>query len=210
MTQTRRVALEPLHRRLTEYGFKQPKKNLLVYLLPLREENAQGWLALNVASKHTTPGTFEVNPIVGVLRLDVRQLVADLLGEGPKLEDGPTISSPLGYLMDPPKYRAWFFDSAQAESGRSASDLMQEIETVAVHFMRDHATLQAVLDGVEQRLGTNLEFQRPAILLLLGRTDAAIDFVEKTVASMEGRTDLAAARYRIFAENLASAAIPEH
>lgn len=182
--------------RLQRLGFK--KRAGVVFT---RDAGADvlGWLGLNRASRHTAPGEFEVNPVVGIRHQGVERVVAELRGEKFHAYQPPTVSSPLGYLMPEARYRAWLVSDAP-ESEASIADLVAAVGEHAVPFLESNATLTALCGLLDEGLGFEHQvvYRRPVAWLLAGEADRAATLVDAAEADLGARDDAAAAELRAF------------
>ena len=177
---------------LTELGFRTRRRGILTTDL---DEDVLGWVGLNTATKHH-PDAVEVNPVVGVRHQAVERLVAELRGERGHPYLPPTISTPLGYVMPQPRYRAWLFTADATAS--VASDLAAAIRDHGVPFMASGRHLDALAELARQGLGHFLEYRLPVVLLLLDRRDEALEEIARSLDALGDRSDAAAAELRAF------------
>jgi hypothetical protein len=115
-----------------------------------------------------------------------------------------TLSSPLGYLMPEKKYRAWVFAPERSED--VATDMVNAIATHGVAFMRSIVDLVELRQRLQDRSGFEhqLAYRRPAAALVAGDVEQTRALLDEEIAAISGRTDLAAADFRKFAEALRS------
>ena len=92
-----------------------------------------GWLGLNRATQHHTPGAVEINPVVGVRFETVERLVAECRGEKFHAYLPPTVSSPIGYVMPQKQYMGWVFSPGRSDE--AATDMTDAIAADGVAFM---------------------------------------------------------------------------
>jgi len=184
---------------LAKIGFKKRAGD--VFTLDIAP-GVLGWLGLNRATRHRSPGEVEINPVVGVRFQEVERLVAECSGEKFHAYQPPTISSPLGYLMPEKKYTAWLL--APGRSEEAATDMVNAIATHGVGFMRSVVDLAELRRLLKDRFGFEhqLAYRRPAAALLAGEAEQARALLDEEIAAIGARTDRAAADFRKFAESL--------
>jgi hypothetical protein len=156
-----------------------------------------GWLGLNRASRHTPPGEFEVNPVVGIRHQGVERVVAELRGKPFHAYLPPTVSSPLGYLMPEARYRPWMVGSGP-ESADIIADMVAAIAEYGVPFMESNASLPRLCRLLDDRLGLELVYRPAVAWLLAGEVDRAAALIEEAEAGLGDRADAAAVEVRDF------------
>jgi hypothetical protein len=191
----REVAIELLREPLTRLGFR--KRAGAIFTIEL-DDPVIGWLGLNAATEHQSAGQASVNPIVGVRHQTVERIVASLLGERFHPYVGPTVSTPLGYVMPEQRFATWQFG---ADDSRSEADrLVTALEEHGLPFMRDHTGLDSIRDAIEQGNAESPEYRLPVVLSLLGRDDEAVAIVDARLEELSDADNPFAQEFRAYAE----------
>jgi hypothetical protein len=181
--------LPPLH----DLGFQG--KGVLTLVLT---GSAIGWLGLNRASRHFSPGQFGINPVVGVRHQAVERLIAECRGERFHPSVPPTLSVPLGYLLPESRYRLWTFDEQVADD--AARDMAAAVQEYGLPFMRRNTDIEALCRSLEDARGfpEQLAYRRPAAYWLAGKYDEALESLERSLVDLGPRDDPAAIELRRF------------
>lgn len=199
------AALAALQRPLRDLGFR--KRSGAVFTMQVSEDQL-GWIGLNDATEHMRPGAAEVNPVVGVRHDVVEMIVAELRAERPHPYNPPTVSTPLGYVMPEPRYRAWFF-AADMDNEPVADELSTAIADHGLLWMRSFSDLDMLRIALEKGLGHGLEYRLPVVLALLGRTTDALMIVENTLAKYSDVSSRSVDDLRRFARSFRQRAAAE-
>ncbi|MGH3932603.1 MAG: hypothetical protein ACRDTF_21815 [Pseudonocardiaceae bacterium] len=164
-----------------------------------------GWLGLNRASRHRPAGEVEINPVVGVRHQGVERIVAECRGERFHAYQPPTVSTPLGYLLPENSYQAWVFGSDQSTEG-VAQEMVRTIEQYGVSFMRSAAALPELCRRLDEGMGFEHQvmYRRPVAWLLVGDPQRARNILDKALAELADRSDVAAEEFRRFGASLQS------
>jgi hypothetical protein len=128
---------------------------------------------------------FELSPIVHLRHRSVESLLRRSLGV--KLA-APAIAANIGYLSPIARCKTWSLEH-QDDSGFAGKvgDVVQSIDEWAIPFMNRHTTLAAVWDTIESKGHCSApEFVIPAVHMLLGRREAAIQFTDAELARRRG------------------------
>lgn len=165
-----------------------------------------GVLAASAASAHAAPGTADTTLFVHLRREDVQPVVRELVESTYK--DGgyrsPTATTSIGYLMPEPTWRTWLV------TPDAAAFVAAELAAAT----RDHA--QPYLERLTADPELFLEAVKTSAIMAsavgpctvavsrarLGRPDEGWAFVQRHVASLGSRTDLAAQGTREMADRL--------
>ena len=191
--------LEPLQ----SLGFRKRAGGIFTVELT---DDVLGWLGLNRATRHRRPGDVEVNPVIGVRHRLVEAAVARLSGEKGHAYLPVTVSTPIGYVMPDGRYTSWVFSPDAA--AEPAADLATAVERHALPFMRARADLPALLEAIDEGLGHNLQYRRPVVLHLMGRSREARASVQSWLGELGDRDDVAADHFRTFAATFLEEASP--
>ena len=191
--------LRALVPRLTDLGFTKRAGGVLTIELA---DDVLGWLGLNRATRHRPPGEVEVNPVVGVRQQEVERVVAECRGEPLHPYQPPTVSTPLGYLLPPSRYRGWVLGGKGSEV--HASEILEAIQDHGLPFMHATAPLPQLCAQLEAGLGfeQQLIYRRPAAWLVAGEPERAREALEEGLARLGDRHDPAAEELRRFADAL--------
>ena len=160
-----------------------------------------GWLGLNKAVNRQD-GLLEVNPVVGVRHQALERVVADLLGEKFHEYVPPTVSVHLGYVMPEHRYRPWLFGGDMSVQ-EVIGEMVGAILSYGVPFMERLSALTAVVASMSDStvgIADQLAFRRPVGYLLLGDDKGAREALGAWLERIGDRQDLAAKRFRSFAE----------
>lgn len=198
-------ALRPLDEAVSSAGFQKADARAYEYRYRIGVDGcAFGTLFLNVASKRSPVGTFEVNPVIGVVRADVRALIEEVADSVAVSKFGPILQTSIGYVMPTKRYEAWTFRTGQdVANSVEAGQLVATVATYGLPFFQAHCRLSDILSGlVDDRLGTRAEYDTPAVLMLLNRAQEAEAYMAEQLTGIGERTDVAAERYRQFADRL--------
>jgi hypothetical protein len=185
--------LQAVRAPLAELGFTERTGRIFTVVL---RDDVLGWLGLNTASEHHRDAV-GVNPVVGVKHLVVERFLEELRDGGPWTA---TVSIPLGYVMQPPKYREWAFELP--DMTRTATEMVGAVNEFGLPYMRNSSSLDQIRARIAEGHGQHLEYVLPVVLELLGKPDAAEAALESTERESESRTDLAAESFREFAAAL--------
>jgi hypothetical protein len=196
-------ALVALRGPLERLGFR--KRGGQIYTIDLGED-VLGWLGLNKASQHRSPGQVEVNPVIGVRHQQVERLVAELLAQPFHDYQPPTVSSPVGYLLPERKYTSWLL--GEGASPEAVEDLLAAVEGTALPWMRSLLGLTELREALDARLGHQPEYRLPIVLALQGEHAEAASVLQKSVDQLGGRTDAAAELLRQYADAFVSCEWP--
>ena len=146
-------------------------------------EDVTGVVGLNSATKYG----FDINPIIGVQHKPLQHLLAAI--EGRKFDtcsSGDTIASPIGYLMDPPKFRQWSFEEGQ-DNAAVVADMVHQITTIGFAYMEANQTIEAMCDRIAKdrhyMMRSNI-YQLPVGYLMLKRYDEAEQVVRNELAKI--------------------------
>lgn len=183
---------------LASAGFK--KRSGEVYTRQVAED-VLGWLGLNKAVNRQD-GLLEVNPVVGVRDQALERVVAEMLGEKFHEYAPPTVSVHLGYVMPEDRYRPWLFGGDMSVEG-VVGEMVAAILSYGVPFMDGLSSLKAVVDsmsGNRAGIADQLAFRRPVGYLLLGDNVSAREALGSWLERIGDRQDLAAKRFRGFAD----------
>jgi len=184
------------------------RKNKDVWLLPLGEMQASGWLGLNAVNRRD--GRVGINPVVGVRNEQVETMMKELSGD-PSIT-APTISISLGYLMPEAKYLEWLFEGAPFDYHSECHRMVRAIELYGIPFIRSKSHLETIIGDLEQGRYTHNEsaaYRLPIAYTLSGDTNAAAAYAKQKVEGLSSRNDEAARRYRDFVERLLSYGQPK-
>lgn len=183
---------------LEALGFK--KRGGQIFTMDV-SEGVLGWLGLNRATRHRSPGEVEINPVVGVRHQEVERIVAELRHEAFHAYQPPTVSTSLGYLMPDNRYQAWILtDDAEEE----AADLVSAVNDYAVPFMDSTTGLAGLCQRLDERMGFDhqLVYRRPVAHLLAGNVDRACELIDEAEADLGNRDDAAAVELHLFIAEL--------
>lgn len=194
------MSLEDVLPLLTKVGFK--KRTEGVFTIDLAPQ-VLGWLGLNRATRHHAPGEVEINPVIGVRFQEVERLVAELRGAKFHAYAPPTVSTPIGYVMPEKKYKMWLFSRGRSDAD-VANDMANAIATHGIAFMRSTVELGELRVKLEARLGFDhqLAYRRPVAALIAGDVEQAQALLDAELSAMATRKDLAATKFKQFAEVL--------
>lgn len=183
---------------LASAGFK--KRSGEVYTRQVTGD-VLGWLGLNKAVNRQD-GLLEVNPVVGVRHQALERVVADLLCEKFHEYAPPTVSVHLGYVMPEHRYRPWLFGGDMSVQ-EVIGEMVGAILSYGVPFMERLSALTAVVASMSDSkvgIADQLAFRRPVGYLLLGDDKGAREALGSWLERIGDRQDLAAKRFRSFAE----------
>lgn len=193
---------------LTKIGFK--KRRGEIFTIELSKE-VLGWVGLNRATKHRPAGEIEINPVIGVRHQQVERLVAELRGQKFHAYIPPTISTALGYVLPEASYRAWIFTADRARV--MANEMVAAIAEHGLALMRSKVELSDLCRALEQGSRLAIEdsaiYRRPVARLLSGDARRAAEELNKSLAALGDRSDLAATYFRTFAAELQTR-LPAH
>ena len=140
-------------------------------------EDVIGAIGLNTATKYG----FDINPLVGVRQQSLERLLAEMKGKPFHPYVAPTISRPIGYLMDPPKFRQWSFEQGQ-DNAAVVADMVHQITTIGFAYMEANQTIEAMCDRIAKDRDYMMHsdiYQLPVGYLMLKRYDEAEQVVRR-------------------------------
>jgi hypothetical protein len=189
------AAVELLREPLAGLGFR--KRAGAIFTVEL-DDPVIGWLGLNAATEHQPAGRASVNPVVGVRHQTVERIVAALLDEQFHPYVGPTVSTPIGYVMPEQSFTTWQFGDKDSQS--QADELLTAVENYGLPFMRDHVELESIRDAIEQGNAEFGEYRLPVVLSLLGRDDEAVRMIDDRLQELGDADNPFAHEFRAYAE----------
>jgi hypothetical protein len=187
--------------RLGAAGFK--KRSGEIFTVDVADD-VLGWLGLNRAVGRSD-GLLEINPVVGVRHQVIERALAELKGEKFHAYLPPTVSVHVGYLMPEKRYQPWLFDDRTVPE--TAESMVHAVETYGIPFMSENASLQSVAElmaagGIGMR--EQLSYRVPIAYRLLGDDGRAQEALIAALRDLGDRRDVAAERFRAFAERFES------
>ena len=140
-------------------------------------DDVLGFVGLNSATKYG----FDINPIIGVRHQSIELVVARLEQAEYHPYIGTTIASPIGYLMDPPKFRQWSFEEGQ-DNAAVVADMVHQITTIGFAYMEANKTIEAMCARIAKdrhyMMRSNI-YQLPVGYLMLRRYNEAEQVVRR-------------------------------
>jgi len=188
------LAVRTLQEPLEQTGFRKRAGEIFTIALA---DGVLGWLGLNYASRHRSPGQIAINPVVGVRHQPVERLLARLRRETFHEYQPPTVSTPIGYVMPAQRYMDWEFGGQYGVT--AGAELIAAVVDYGMPFMRSLIHLPAILEAINQGLCHNPEYRLPAVLEVMGRHNDAEAAVARAVDDLGERHDAAAQQLRHFA-----------
>ncbi|MGH8902482.1 MAG: hypothetical protein ACRDYA_12585 [Egibacteraceae bacterium] len=147
-----------------------------------------------------------VNPVLGVRHQAVEREVARLCGERYDPSIPPTISAPLSQLAR--RIGDYLFKEGREQKlDRQVKKMVDTIVAYAFPFFRAHSSLEdlaAALRSGEYGFPHQVVYRLPVALALLGRHAEAQDTVHASLADLGHSQNLAAQRFRAFADTFVS------
>lgn len=192
------AAVELLREPLAGLGFR--KRAGAIFTIEL-DDPVIGWLGLNAATEHQPAGQASVNPVVGVRHQTVERIVAVLLGERFHPYVGPTVSTPIGYVMPERRFATWEFGDGDSQG--QADRLLTALEDYGLPFMRDRTGLDSIRDAIEQGNAEFPEYRLPVVLALLGRHDEAARTIDERLEQLGDADNPFAREFRAYAKRFA-------
>ena len=179
---------------LADLGFQRRRRQSRIELGP----EVAGWLGLNSAYYQATDEV-SVLPVIGIGHAKVERLIAEMTDwkYDPLVA---TVSSPLPSLMPREINHRWVFGRGE-DHGHLIAEIKKAVEDYGLPFMRAGASLDALRQLVEAGTGHAhmLPYRLPAICLLQGDKAGARRALEKELAALGRREDVAAEHFRLFA-----------
>jgi hypothetical protein len=199
----RKRVVESLFAELESSGFRLGKGNLIVQL----SSEFTGNVGLNFTS-HRTDGLIGLNPIMNIVCRQIEDVLVDLT-EGAERRPVPSLTTALGYLTPEHRFLEWLFDpkASPADHVQESKRIAKAITLYGVPFLREHASLETVASCLEQSKFSFVErtdYHLPVAYRLLREEPKAAAFVQRRLADLNNRTDMAANQYRQFAEKFLS------
>jgi hypothetical protein len=192
----RRAVMAELRPRLEAHGFR--KRAGWIFTIELDEEFL-GWCGLN----ETWDGDrqqLSVLPFLCVRHQTVERTIAELAGRDFHPYYGVTIKTSFSELLSPRRFRDWKFDAGDDHAG-AATDLAAKVGDFGLPWMREHATIEAVLEQIRQ--GNYGPFDDnevlPVALAVAGRHAEALAEMDERVQRYDGESHLYAEELRAFA-----------
>jgi hypothetical protein len=199
------AVLGVIERELSAFGIL---KNRFVYTYPI-DRAVSGWIGLNLI-KNRSDGRVGINPIVGLRNEAVESLVERLSNQ---TGSAPTLSISLGYLMPEKRYLEWLFEPEPAfDYVSEAKKVATAIQVYGLPFMKANATLDAVIENLEQlrfSFNESAVYRLPAAYLLAGKPDLAEKYVRRQLEALAARQDDATLQYRVFGTSLLEEAVSQ-
>jgi hypothetical protein len=197
-----RMALDSLLEALAPLGFVRGSEQIAVRSL---DADTLGWLGLNMG---TAPST-NVNPVVGVRNQRVERLLATLLNEPYDDVIPPTVAGNIGYV-GATNFLSFEFTNT-AEMSDVSSRVAREVSLRGVPFMEENRSLarlgETLANPTFNIMPDHAAYRRPLVLHLSGRSDEASNIVKDWETRLGERRDLAAERYRRFAQAFRSSCL---
>jgi len=195
--------------RLRGLGFTRRRYGYIIEVTP----EVLGWVGLN-RDVRRGDNKLLINPVLGIRHQAVEREVARRRGEKFHPHFPPTISAPLSQLARGPfseftkRGTHYLFEEVREKKlERQVKKMVDTIATYAFRFFKAHSSLQALAAAL--RLGDygfphQLVYRVPVALTLLGQDSDALDAVRASVAELGDREDLAAQKFRAFADTFIS------
>lgn len=182
---------------LRELGFTCRRQVCTIELAP----DLLGWVGLNRAEDRGEDQLL-VHPVLGLRHQSVEREVARLCGERFHPYLPPTIGAPLSQLVK--RGGDYLFkEGEERRLDRQVKKMVDAIAAYAFPFFRAHASLEslaAALQSGKYDIADQVAYRLPVALALLGRHAEAQDTVRASLANLGNRKDLAAQRFRTFAD----------
>lgn len=199
MTAKTTMVLDAVAPLLAKIGFRKRAGEIFTVEL---SKDVLGWLGLNRATKHRVAGEVEINPVVGVRHQEVERMVAELRGEKVHAYQPPTIGTHLGYLLPEARYKSWVFTADRAKA--MADEMAAAIAEHGLAFMQSMKGLGELCRAIEERSGlaiieSQAVYRRPVVWLLSNDARRAAEELDKALAVLGERSDMAATDFRRFA-----------
>lgn len=159
-------------------------------MLPL-SEGWQGWVGLS--SSGWSPREGEIHPVIGVVCDEIQRIYYEVEPDLPgRKYPTPTITTPIGYATENPRFMKWIFTNDDTVEERAA-EMTQAIVDIGIPYMHKHASLDAVratLSGINMIPHARVARERLAVTILVqdGR-DAARAHIEAELAKIAGKDD---------------------
>lgn len=193
-----RTVLSELDRRLAELMFRKRRG---VFVREFRG-GTLGRVGLNTIT-NLPQQRIGVNPVVSIVHQPLNKLLYELLPECSVLND-PGLRTSIGYLTPEKRYLEWVFDPG-IDNITEIDKIITAIKMYGIPFMESHTSLESITRELERRQFIDIEGKRfllPIAYLLSGHREKAIEFVDKQLVEIEGRSDIVAAEYRALAKAL--------
>ena len=146
-----------------------------------------------------------INPIIGVIDHEIEKIL-DQFASSTRRAPSPTIATPLGYLTPEARYIEWnFCSNEQFNLDDEVAEMSNSILRYGIPFVEAHASSEALTSDLERLSFTFREsaiYRLPVAYVASRRVEEARVFVEKELQLLDGRRDIAAEDYRVFAQNL--------
>lgn len=180
--------------RLEDLGLIAPIDGLVTYPF---DADWVGVIGLSMATKHTSPGTALVLPLVGIIHYPTERLLSELAHDPPARIQVATVQRAIGEIGSPPQFLEWLVGGPHDESDQ----MIATIRDLALPFMSSLRSLPAILGEATAGYGARTEYITPVVLLQLGRFDEGLAQVQAKLVSMGDQSDAGSMRYRRFAES---------
>lgn len=155
-----------------------------------------------IRATYNNRGPLDVTPAIGIRDQMVERRIAELLGEHFHPYNIATVSTAVGYLMPEQTYRMWRIASL-ADVSAQVQAMVEAIEDYGIPFMRANASRQELIRIMQRApLYEPYFYHLPAALYLEGRSSEAAVELARVASWIGDRTDLAAERFRRFADAL--------
>jgi hypothetical protein len=192
----RRAVMAEIRPRLEFHGLR--KRAGWTFTIALSEE-CLGFCGLN----ETWDGYHQelsVLPILGVRHQTVERVCAELAGRDFHPYVGITIRTSFSELLSPRRFRDWKFVAGE-DHAPGAAELAALVGDVGLPWMREHATLEAVLSEMRRGNvgGFNDDRRLPVALAVAGHHAEALEEMEQRVRAYDGDSQPYAEELRAFA-----------
>ncbi len=198
--------VESLSGELESSGFRLVKGSLTRQL----GSEFTGNVGLNFAS-HRSDGLIGLNPIMNIACRQIENALVDLT-EGAERRPVPSLTIALGYLTPEHRFLEWLFDpeASPVDHVQESKRIAKAITLYGVPFLQEYAALETVVTCLEHSKFSFVElsdYHLPVAYRLLGEDQKAEGLVQRRLADLNNRNDLAANQYRQFAEKFLSGVI---
>jgi len=123
-------------------------------------------------------GAVGINPVLGVSCDAVYERICDFRQE--RLDRTNVVSSPLGYLTPEARFRNWYVILGE-DNEAALDEMFAAIHEYGLLFYEEYQSIDAMIEAIEHKTFWHPDwapYTYPIMLVMKGRTDEAVKYVE--------------------------------
>lgn len=164
---------------LIKLGLKKKKKTDFYTDL---QKGILGTIGFGISTYGKSSSIF-LNPVIGILCMEVETLMEKTKGYNSLKYFQPTISTPLGYLLPEKTYKEWEFEKGKNNTSIVA-DMVDKISTNGFSFFSGRDTLKGVILEVEKDnfiLQPSKLYKLPLLYYCNGEKEKGLNFINRNL-----------------------------